>query len=156
MDKVMKIPTKYKEDDIMNMLTPFERKSYDIFNAFRDFEDSFFRSPAVSGCRTDIRDEGDKYVLESELPGFDKEDIHLDLDGDYLTISAQHSDQMEDSDKDGKYLRRERSTSSYRRSFNIAACDNGNIDAEYKNGILTVSLPKKKEQEPTAKRLEIH
>ena len=154
MGKVEK-PTEFKEDNIMNMLTPFERKSYDIFNAFRDFEDSFFRSPAVSGCRTDIRDEGDKYVLESELPGFDKEDIHLDLDGDYLTISAQHSSEKEDSDKEGKYLRRERSSSSYRRSFNIAACDSDGIDAEYKNGILTVSLPKRKEQEPAAKRLEI-
>lgn len=139
----------------MNMLTPFERKSYDIFNAFRDFEDSFFRSPAVSGCRTDIRDEGDKYVLESELPGFDKEDIHLDLDGDYLTISAQRSSEKEDSDREGKYLRRERTSSSYRRSFNIAACDSDGIDAEYKNGILMVSLPKRKEQEPAAKRLEI-
>ena len=139
----------------MNMLTPFERKSYDIFNAFRDFEDSFFRSPSVSGCRTDIRDEGDKYVLESELPGFDKEDIHLDLDGDYLTITAQHSTEKEDGDKNGNYLRRERSTSSYRRSFNIAACSSDGIDAEYKNGILTVSLPKKQEQQPAAKRLEI-
>ena len=139
----------------MNMLTPFERKSYDIFNAFRDFEDSFFRSPAVSGCRTDIRDEGDRYVLESELPGFDKEDIHLDLDGDYLTISAQHNTDKEESDKEGKYLRRERSSSSYRRSFNISACSSDNIDAEYKNGILTVNLPKKQEQQPAAKRLEI-
>lgn len=139
----------------MNMLTPFERKSYDIFNAFRDWEDSFFRSPAVSGCRTDIRDEGDRYVLESELPGFDKEDIHLDLDGDYLTISAQHNTEKEENDKEGKYLRRERSSSSYRRSFNIAACSSENIDAEYKNGILTVNLPKKQEQQPTAKRLEI-
>lgn len=138
----------------MNMLTPFERKSYDIFNAFRDFEDSFFRSPTVAGCRTDIRDEGDKYLLESELPGFDKEDIHLDLDGDYLTITAQRNSEKEENN--GNYLRRERSSSSYRRSFNIAACDSGNIDAEYKNGILTVSLPKKKEQEPTSKRLEIH
>lgn len=139
----------------MNMLTPFERKSYDIFNAFRDWEDSFFRSSAVSGCRTDIRDEGDRYVLESELPGFDKEDIHLDLDGDYLTISAQHNTEKEENDKEGKYLRRERSSSSYRRSFNIAACSSENIDAEYKNGILTVNLPKKQEQQPTAKRLEI-
>lgn len=139
----------------MNMLTPFERKSYDIFNAFRDFEDSFFRSPAVSGCRTDIRDEGDRYVLESELPGFDKEDIRLDLDGDYLTISAQHSTEKEDSDKNGNYIRRERSSSSYRRSFNIAACSSEGIDAEYKNGILTVTLPKKKEQQPAAKRLQI-
>ena len=139
----------------MNMLTPFERKSYDIFNAFREFEDSFFRSPAVSGCRTDIRDEGNKYVLESELPGFEKEDIRLDLDGDYLTITAQRSTEKEDSDKNGNYIRRERSTSSYRRSFNIAACDSENIDAEYKNGILTVTLPKKQETQPAAKRLEI-
>ena len=139
----------------MNMLTPFERKSYDIFNAFRDWEDSFFRSPSFSGCRTDIRDEGDKYVLESELPGFDKEDIRLDLDGDYLTITAQRNTEKEESDKNGSYIRRERSSSSYRRSFNVAACNSENIDAEYKNGILTVSLPKKQEQQPAAKRLEI-
>ena len=139
----------------MNMLTPFERKSYDIFNAFRDFEDSFFHSPAIAGFKTDIRDEGDKYVLESELPGFNKEDIHLDLDGDYLTISAQHSSEKEESDKNGSYIRRERTSSSYRRSFNIAACNSDGIDAEYKNGILMVTLPKKQETKPTAKRLTI-
>ena len=139
----------------MNMLTPFERKNYDIFNAFRDFEDSFFRNTTLSGCRTDIRDLGDRYLLESELPGFDKEDIRLDLDGDYLTVSAQRSTEKEEGDKNGNYLRRERSTSSYRRSFNISACDSEKIDAEYRNGILTVSLPKKQETQPAAKRLEI-
>lgn len=155
MGKAVKVPEIKKEDNRMNMLTPFERRNYDIWGAFRDFEDSFFNSPTVSGCRTDIRDMGDRYLLESELPGFDKEDIRLDLDGDYLTVSAQRSTEKEEGDKNGNYLRRERSTSSYRRSFNIAACDSEKIDAEYRNGILTVTLPKKQEQQPAAKRLEI-
>ncbi len=52
-------------------LTPFERN--DIWNPFRDFEKDFFKGFGASGhCRTDIKDEGDKYLLECEMPGFDK------------------------------------------------------------------------------------
>lgn len=53
-------------------ITPFERKTFDLFNAFHNFEDDFFNGTALSSCRTDIKDEGDKYVLETELPGFEK------------------------------------------------------------------------------------
>ena len=58
-------------------LTPFERKSYDLFNAFHDFENDFFGENALQSFKTDIKDEGDKYVMEAELPGFDKDDIKL-------------------------------------------------------------------------------
>ena len=138
----------------MSMLTPFERKGYDLFNAFHEFENDFFKGNQITGCKTDIRDEGDKFVLESELPGFEKEDIKLDLNGDCLTISANHStDKAEE--KKGSYVRRERSYCSYQRSFNVSECELNKIDAEYKNGILTVLLPKKEETKPTVRRLEI-
>lgn len=136
-------------------LTPFEKKSYDLFNAFHDFEDDFFKSSAISGCKTDIKDEGNKYVLEAELPGFEKQDIKLDLDGDRLTITAEHSDNKDEKDDNGKYIRRERTYGSYTRSFDVSAVDTEKIEAEYKNGILILDLPKKQPAAPAQKRLEI-
>ena len=107
-------------------LTPFERKSYDMFNAFRDFEKDFFGNAAsFNSCKTDIKDKGDRYVLEA------------------------------DNDSDGRYIRRERSYGSYRRSFDISNVNAEKIDAEYKNGVLTVALPKKQIAPPETKRLEI-
>lgn len=135
-------------------LTPFDRSTYDLFNAFHDFEDNFLSTSSASGCKTDIRDEGDKYVLEAELPGFDKEDIKLDLEGDRLTISAEHSSSKEDKDEN-KYIRRERTYSSYSRSFDISGVNADRIDAEYKNGILILDLPKKAVETSSARRLEI-
>lgn len=137
-------------------LTPFERKSYDLFNAFHDFEKDFFGSEtSFNSCKTDIKDNGDKYVLEAELPGFDKQDINLDIDGGFLTLTAEHSSENEEKDNDGKYIRRERSYGSYRRSFDISNVNADKIDAEYKNGVLTVALPKKEIAPPETKRLEI-
>ena len=136
-------------------ITPFEKKTYDLFNAFHDFEDNFFSGTALASCKTDIKDEGDKFVLEAELPGFEKEDIKLDLDGDNLVITAEHNTENEEKDKDGKYIRRERSYGSYQRSFDVSAVDVDKIEAEYKNGILILDLPKKAPEAPVTKRLEI-
>ena len=65
----------------MYALTPFERNSFDLFNAFNDFDKDFFGRYTTPRFKTDLRDEGDKYVMEAELPGFDKEDITLDITG---------------------------------------------------------------------------
>ena len=135
-------------------LTPFERTN--LFNIFNDFDNGFFgASMPMNSCRTDIKDVGDKYVMESELPGFEKEDIKRDINGSYLTISAEHKDSKEEKDDEGKYIRRERTFGSYKRSFDISDVDTDNISAEYKNGILEIGLPKKRTEAPTARRLEI-
>lgn len=137
-------------------LTPFGRTGFGLWDAFEDFDRRFFGSSApVNSCRTDIRDDGDKYVLESELPGFGKEDIALDISGSQLTIAAQRSSDSGEKDDNGNYIRRERSFGSYRRSFDISGVNADGINAEYKNGILTVELPKKSREEPATKRLEI-
>ncbi len=138
-------------------LTPFSRNSYDIFSLFNDFDKNFFGDrSSVCSCRTDIKDEGDRYVLESELPGFDKKDIGLDINGSYLVISAERRSDNEEKDEKGSYIRRERSFGAYKRSFDISDVNADQINAEYKNGILTVELPKKKHEEPVTKRLEIN
>ena len=60
-------------------MIPFARHDDNVFDLFDNFERSFFGDNSASTFRTDIRDEGDKFVLEAELPGFKKEDIKLDL-----------------------------------------------------------------------------
>lgn len=131
-------------------ITPFERNT-NLFNAF----DSGFFTPFADNCRTDIRDEGDRYIMESELPGFNKEDITLDIDGDCMTLKAEHSAENENTDSNG-YICRERSYGSYQRSFDISGVDADNISAEYKNGILIMCLPKKSDEIPASRRLQIN
>lgn len=92
--------------------------------------------------KTDVIDQGDKYLLQAELPGFDKSDINIDLKDNLLTISASHKEEKDEEDKN-KYIRRERYYSSYSRSFRVDDVEAGDIDASYNNGILEVSFPKK-------------
>jgi len=137
-------------------LTPFERRGYDLFDMFDGFDrDLFAPAGRHERIRTDIRDEGDKYVMEAELPGFAKEDINLEITDDMLTLSAEHKEQKDEKDSKGKYIRRERSYGSYKRSFDLSGINTEAITAEYKNGILNVSLPKKQIEQPKSRRLEI-
>jgi HSP20 family protein len=109
----------------------------------------------VSLFKTDVTDADDKYVLEAELPGMDKENIKIDLDGDYLTIQAERSSDEKTEEK-GKFIRRERYYGSYQRSFDVSGVDVENINAEYKDGILKVELPKKALEPPKAmKAIEV-
>lgn len=136
----------------MFRLTPYEKNTFDIFDAFDDFDRRLFTAP--NPCKTDIREDKEKYVIEAEMPGFKKEDIKLDIDGDYLILSAERNSEKED--KDGKYIRRERSYGSFKRSFDISGVNADSIKAEYTDGILKLDLPKKTPEIRTAKRLEIN
>lgn len=135
-------------------ITPFERNT--VWNPFRDFEKEFFKGFGTSGYfRTDIRDEGDKFILECEMPGLDKDDIKVDISGGMLTLSAEHKSESDEKNSGGEYIRRERSYGSYSRSFDISNINENAIDASYINGILTLTLPKKAEEKPETKRIEI-
>ena len=127
-----------------------------------EFEKKFFSSPfgffdtnVLDEFKTDIKDEGDRYELEADLPGFDKKDIHLDVNGDTLTIHAERKAEQEEKDDKNNYVRCERSFGSYSRSFDVSGIDCANIKAGYKDGVLTLTLPKQKKEEPTGRRLEI-
>ncbi|MDE5771497.1 MAG: Hsp20/alpha crystallin family protein [Ruminococcus sp.] len=137
-------------------ITPFGRSPFNLFNVFNELDkDLFSDSMQVNSCRTDIRDKGDKYVMESELPGFEKDDIGIDIKDSYLVISAERRNSSDEKNDSDKYIRRERSYSSYKRSFDISDVNTDEINAEYKNGVLKIELPKKKHEEPVSKRLEI-
>ena len=138
-------------------MLPFERSNDNMFDAFDSFARDFFRSSNTSlpAFRTDIREVNDKYVLEAELPGFNKEDISLDVKDGILTITAEHKETNEERDSNGGYIRRERRLGSFTRSFDISGVDEERITAAYKNGVLELELPKTVPVVPQAKRIAI-
>lgn len=141
-------------------LTPFVRRNHNaaIYNPFKELEDlerSFFGRNAIADFKTDITEHEKDYVLEAELPGFKKEDINIDIDNNYLTISAERKVENEKKDDKGNLIRCERSYGSFSRSFDITGIQQENITAEYENGVLTLTMPKKEEAIPKTRRLEI-
>ena len=136
-------------------LTPYRKNqnglTYDPFRDMREMErrlfgspfDGFFGGRDPAAFKTDVRDQGDSYLVEADLPGFAKEDIHLDLEGDTLTIRAERHSEYEDKEKQGNYLRCERSYGEYSRSFDVSEIERDGIKAKLDNGVLTVTLPKK-------------
>lgn len=134
----------------MFRITPY-RNNLDLFNVFDNFWSN--GEMPVNTFKTDIREEADKYVLEAEMPGFSKDDVKIDIEDNYLTLSAERKVEKEES-KSG-YIRRERSYGSFKRSFNIEDVDADNIAAKYDSGVLVLDLPKKGEKAPKTRRLEI-
>ena len=138
-------------------MLPFEHGNDNIFDTFDNFARDFFRSSNTSlpAFRTDIRDAGDRYVLEAELPGFRKEDISLDVKDGILTISAEHRESSDQKDDKGTYIRRERRYGSFTRSFDVTGVDEEHITASYNNGVLELSLPKAQPAVPEARKIAI-
>ncbi|MFR1052187.1 MAG: Hsp20/alpha crystallin family protein [Oscillospiraceae bacterium] len=138
-------------------MLPFERSDNNLFDSFDNFARDFFRksNTDLPAFRTDIRDDGDHFTLEADLPGFNKEDISLDLKDSILTISAIHQESDEQKDDKGNYIRRERRYGSFQRSFDVTGIDQSGISAAYQNGVLTLSLPKEKPVEPESYKIAI-
>lgn len=136
-------------------MIPFERSDNNIFDLFDNFQKQFFRdsNATLPAFRADIRDLDDKFVLEAELPGFNKEDISLDLKEGILTVKAEHKEDQ--TQKQGEYIRRERRTGSFARSFDVSGIDESGISAAYKNGILEVTLPKQAPVVPESRQIDI-
>lgn len=108
-------------------------------------DDAFFRSffdmndwMGNAGFRVDIHDAQDHYALEAELPGVSEEEISVTVDGDTLTISAD----LHTGGQDDRAYYSERRVGHVSRTFSLDGIDPDNISADYKNGVLYVTLPK--------------
>lgn len=122
-------------------------KSEDIFDQFFD---SFFNEDAysslnklekrLSGFSVDVRDDGSEYVIEADLPGFEKENVKIAYTDQQLTISAKRED--DHTDKKDNYIRRERYCGEFMRNFFVDNIDPDNITANFSNGVLRVTLAK--------------
>ena len=138
-------------------MLPFEKGNDNWFDVFDNFERQFFghTNAALPDFRTDIRETDGGYVLEAELPGFNKEDIRLDLKDGILTISAEHKENADQKDDKGNYIRRERRYGSFCRSFDVSGIDEEKITAAYNNGVLELTLPKAAPAIPQSRQIAI-
>ncbi len=135
------------------MLVP-RRNNFDLFDDF--FEDDFFPRKERNLMKTDIREKDDKYLVDVDLPGFEKENINLSLENGYLNIHAK-VEKNEENGKKEKYVRRERFFGECSRSFYVGEdIKEEDIHAEFKNGILKLEIPKKDQKKlNTSKQIEI-
>ena len=124
----------------------------DVFNDF--FNESMLSDlSANGGFKTDIKETPEEYVLHAELPGVKKEDINIDYDNNYLTISATKN--TDSKEKKENYLRRERSYGSVSRGFYLNNVNKDLIKAKFDNGVLNVHLPKKEKFEKDTNKIVV-
>ena len=130
------------------MMIPKKRNEFDLFNDF--FDDSFLDRRDAKIMRTDIKEKGNDYIIEVDLPGYDKENIDIEMDHGYLRITAKTDKSIDESDEEERYVHKERYFGECSRSFYVGEnIKEEDIKATFKNGILSLTVPK---EEP--KRLE--
>jgi HSP20 family protein len=127
-----------------------------VFDPFAsDVFDDFFRNfgplarargelaPSAPQLKIEVREEDQVFKVRAQVPGVKKEDIHVDIDGDTVSISAETRQEREEK-KDGKLLRSEFSYGTATRSFSLGTgIDAGRAQARYDAGVLELTLPKK-------------
>lgn len=133
----------------------FRDNLFDDMFDFDDFDKEFNRmmrplygKHAQNMMKTDVRETDNSYELDIDLPGFKKDEIKVELDNGYLSISASKGLDKNEENKDGKYIRRERYAGAMNRTFYVG--DNltqQDIQAKFEDGILKISVPKKDVQQ---------
>ncbi len=124
-----------------------------VVNSF--FNDDFFAPAGLlkSSFSVDLKENENEYLIEADLPGVEKGDIHLDYNNGYLTISAKRDSLVED--KKDNYVRKERSHGEFKRCFYVDNIDEEKIQASFNNGVLNVSLPKLNKGKESGKKIDI-
>ena len=126
------------DDDWMDF--PFNRFDREFWGR----KNPLYGKHAKNMMKTDIREHEEGYELDIDLPGFKKDEINVQLDNGYLTISAAKGLDKDEQDKKGKYIRKERYAGAMQRSFYVAdVVAQEDVKAKFEDGILKLSLPKK-------------
>ena len=126
------------------MMLPRKRSDFNLWDQM--FSDPFFTEERENKfMKTDIKEKKDKYLIDIDLPGYDKEGIKIEIQDGYLTVHAKVNKEEDDKEK-GKFVRKERYTGECSRSFYVGdAVKEEDIKAKFKNGTLTIEVPKKEE-----------
>ena len=126
-----------------------------LFDEFFDdsFDRAFFggRNPLYGKreknlMKTDVREVENHYEVDIDLPGFKKDEVNVELQDGYLTVSASKGLDKDEKDKEGRYIRQERYSGTCSRTFYVGDLKKEDISAKYEDGILRLTLPKAEEK----------
>ena len=136
-------------DDNFDLFDRFYQTPWFDGQDFNNLEKKLYGHRAKNVMSTDIKEKDDGYEMVIDLPGFTKDEVKVELNDGYLTVSAAKGLDEDDADsvkeaKAGKYIRRERYAGACQRSFYVGEfVARDDIKAEFKHGILTLNIPKK-------------
>ena len=134
------LPTVFGEN-LMDVFDDFDRS---FFRGFDNIDHTLYGKHAQHMMKTDVKETDDSYEVDIDLPGFKKDEIHLELNNGYLTISTEKSVEKDNEGKKGKMLRQERYSGVMQRSFFVGEhLTEEDIKASYDSGVLHVIIPKK-------------
>lgn len=137
----MMMPSIFRENLFDNFMEDF------TFPTFPDVDKALYGKNAKNLMKTDVKETDEDFIVDIDLPGFKKEEIQMQLDNGYLTVSASKGLDKDETDNAGNYVRRERYSGSMSRSFYVGShVKEEDIHPRYENGILTFSLPKEEKK----------
>ena len=148
----------------MMYMTPYNTRSLRVRNnaAHRSdfpFGDEFFRAffgeNTAPGMKVDVEDKGDSYLLLTDLPGMQKENVRISVEDGVLTIAVEQKNEAKEEDKERNYVFRERRLMNMSRSFSLEGVNEEGITAEYVDGVLHLTLPKEAQPEEKVRQIEI-
>lgn len=139
--------------DIQNYNGGIQRHDPSSLFGLGDFFRGVFGDPLQGTFRVDVSDDGDHYTLEADLPGLHPENIEVTAKNGYLTIKAV-TDSVQQDDQDG-FIIHERRSGTVSRSFAIGDVDDSKIKADYKQGVLTVILPKGNDADDEPRKIDV-
>ena len=128
-------------ENLMDVFDDFDRN---FFRGFGNVDRALYGKHAQHMMKTDVKETDEGYEVDVDLPGFKKDEIHLELNNGYLTISTEKSLEKTNENKKGKMLRQERYSGVMQRSFFVGEhMTEEDIKASYESGVLHIIVPKK-------------
>ncbi|MFT8316941.1 MAG: Hsp20/alpha crystallin family protein [Sporolactobacillus sp.] len=125
-------PTKKDRDGFFDFLPSW----------FDEWGHNFMGNSGIRPFAADVEEKDNEYLVKADLPGFEKENIHLDYDQGVLTINASRNQESSEKAESGSYIRKERSSGSFTRRFMLDDVNENAIRAQFKEGVLNIQLPK--------------
>ena len=139
-------------ENMMDVFNDFDR---DFFRGFTRPEHMLYGKNAQRMMKTDVKETDSGYEVDVDLPGFKKEEIHLDLENGYLTISTEKALENKE-EKKGRVIRQERYSGTMSRSFYVGEhVTEEDIKAKYENGVLSLEIPKKEAPKAPEKKTSL-
>lgn len=141
----------------MEPFRSFSRLQNDLDRFFEDFAGEDIKLPSTTAAgfspSCELSEDKANYIMKFDMPGVRKEDVKVEVDGNYLTVTAERREEKRSEDRKNRYS--EINYGSYQRSCALpASVDDKKVDAKFDNGVLTLTIPKT--EETKAKQIAVH